>query len=162
MTQLAPSIENLLIVSHVCHYAHGGKLYAYGPYAREIDIWADLFPCVNIAAPLRHETPPGDCISFTRSNISVVRQLERGGDTLSAKAGLVLSLPLLVLGLYRAMRNAHAIHVRCPGNLGLIGSAMAPAFSRFLVAKYAGQWNGYASEPLTVRLSSSPSGGARE
>jgi glycosyltransferase involved in cell wall biosynthesis len=152
MTPVALPIDKLLIVSHVCHYAYEGRIHAYGPYAREIDIWADLFAQVSIAAPLRQEAPPDDCISFTRPNIAVIRQLERGGDTLWAKAGLVLSLPFLIAGLYRAMRKADAIHVRCPGNLGLLGTAMAPAFSRFLVAKYAGQWNGYASEPLAVWL----------
>jgi glycosyltransferase involved in cell wall biosynthesis len=49
------------------------------------------------------------------------------------------------------MRGAEAIHVRCPGNLGLLGILLAPLFSRHLVAKYAGQWTGYPGEPLTVR-----------
>jgi glycosyltransferase involved in cell wall biosynthesis len=50
------------------------------------------------------------------------------------------------------MWQADAIHVRCPGNLGLVGSIMAPLFSRRLVAKYAGQWNGYPSEGWSNRL----------
>jgi glycosyltransferase involved in cell wall biosynthesis len=50
------------------------------------------------------------------------------------------------------MARADAIHVRCPGNLGLIGLVLAPAFSHRLVAKYAGQWNGFAGEPWTGRL----------
>jgi glycosyltransferase involved in cell wall biosynthesis len=50
------------------------------------------------------------------------------------------------------MRDADAIHVRCPGNLGLLGAILAPCFSRFVVAKYAGQWNGYHGEPWTIGL----------
>jgi glycosyltransferase involved in cell wall biosynthesis len=145
-------VKNLLIVSSAIHYRHGGGLFAYGPYAREIDIWADLFPRVSIAAPCRDEAPPGDCLPFTRANIEVVPQLETGGDNLRAKALQVLMLPLLVFGLCRAMRRADAIHVRCPGNLGLLGIFLAPLFSRRLVAKYAGQWCGYAGEPWTARL----------
>jgi glycosyltransferase involved in cell wall biosynthesis len=145
-------IEKLLIVSHVCHYSHAGRIHAYGPYAREIDIWADLFPRVLIASPLRREEPPADCLAFTRPNIEIVPQLEAGGDSLRAKALQVLALPVLVSGIARAMRRADAIHVRCPGNLGLIGAALAPLFSRYLVAKYAGQWNGYCCEPLSVRM----------
>ena len=75
----------LVIVSHVIHYEHEGRLYAYGPYAREIDIWADLFPVVAIAAPLRRQVPPQDCVPFGRANIEVIPQLETGGDDLSAK-----------------------------------------------------------------------------
>jgi glycosyltransferase involved in cell wall biosynthesis len=149
---MARPVEKLLIVSHVCHYRHAGRLYAYGPYAREVDIWADLFPKVVIAAPCRDAAPPGDCLVFTRSNISVAPQRETGGTTLRAKAAQVLALPVLVWDLSRAMRRADAIHVRCPGNLGLLGVVLAPLFSRRLVAKYAGQWNGYPGEPWTVRL----------
>jgi glycosyltransferase involved in cell wall biosynthesis len=147
-----PEVRDLLIVSSAIHYRHAGRLFAYGPYAREIDVWAELFPRVRVAAPCREEAPPGDCLPFTRANVAVVPQLETGGDRLRAKAVQVLLLPLLVFGLCRAMRHADAIHVRCPGNLGLLAAVLAPLFSRRRVAKYAGQWCGYAGEPWTGRL----------
>jgi glycosyltransferase involved in cell wall biosynthesis len=146
------SLRRLLVVSHVQHYRHGGKLFAYGPYTREIDVWADLFPELVIAAPCRDEKPPGDCIAFTRPNISIAPQREAGGDNWQAKVRQVLSLPGLVWDLSRQMRAADAIHVRCPGNLGVLGVLLAPLFSRRLVAKYAGQWNGYPGERFALRL----------
>jgi len=142
----------LLIVSSVIHYQYGSGLYAYGPYAREVDIWADLFPEVIIAAPCRNEVPPGDCLAFTRPNISMRPQEETGGETFKAKARQILKLPTAVWGLSSAMREVDAIHVRCPGNLGLLGIVLAPLFSRYLIAKYAGQWCGYPSEAWSVRL----------
>jgi len=145
-------INNLVIVSHVVHYKWDNILYAYGPYAREIDIWADLFPNVTIAAPLRNEKPPSDCLPFSRANIDASPQIERGGDTLKDKIVQVLSLPVLLFGLSAAMWRADAIHVRCPGNLGLLGVILAPLFSRYRVAKYAGQWNGYENEAWSNRL----------
>lgn len=146
------SISKILIVSAALHYRYEGRLYAYGPYVREIDIWAELFEQVSIAAPCRRdEQQPGDCLPFARSNIEVLDQLETGGDTLRAKLKQIFALPLLVWGLTKAMRRAEAIHVRCPGNLGLLGILLAPLFSRHLVAKYAGQWTGYPGEPTTVR-----------
>jgi glycosyltransferase involved in cell wall biosynthesis len=130
----------LLVVSHVTHFRSAGHLFAYGPYSQEIDLWADLFKEVTIAAPCRDEPPPGDCLPFTRSNISVAPQTEAGGETFGAKIKLALATPVLTLGLARAMWRSDAIHVRCPGNLGLLGAVMAPLFSRRLVAKYAAQW----------------------
>lgn len=144
--------RRLLIVSHVHHYLHDGRLGAYGPYAREIDIWADLFDTVVIAAPLRHRPFPGDVVGFTRSNIEMAPQWDAGGDTLRAKLGLLPAVPIWTVGLARAMRKADAIHVRCPGNLGLIGAALAPLFSNNLVAKYAGQWNVHEAERLPTLL----------
>jgi len=58
----------------------------------------------------------------------------------------------MVAALAAALRKADAIHVRCPGNLGLLGAVLAPLFSRRLIAKYAGQWSGFPGEARTVRL----------
>jgi glycosyltransferase involved in cell wall biosynthesis len=142
----------LLITSHVIHYRHQGRLYAYGPYAREIDQWADLFAEVEIASPCRNQAPPGDCLPFDRANIAILPQKEAGGETLWAKLGLLASIPGMVWGLSAAMRRADAIHVRCPGNLGLLGAVLAPLFSRRIIAKYAAQWNGGEGEPFSARL----------
>ena len=142
----------LLITSHVIHYSHGGRLYAYGPYAREIDQWADLFTEIEIASPCRQQAPPGDCLAFERSNIAMAPLKEAGGETLGAKLRLIVSIPSMAWGMARAMRSADAIHVRCPGNLGLIGAILAPLFSRRIIAKYAAQWNGGDGEPLSARL----------
>ena len=142
----------LLIVSHVIHYRHGGRLYAYGPYAREIDIWAELFPEVVIAAPCRNETAPPDCLRLERENILIDPQVEAGGEGLAAKVALLASVPAMAWGLARAMRRADAIHVRCPGNLGLVGAVLAPLFSHRLVAKYAAQWHGGDGIALSAKL----------
>ena len=145
-------IRKLLVVSHVVHYLHAGRLYAYGPYTREIDIWADLFPEVIIASPCRSLKPPADCLPFTRPNVAIAAQIETGGQTPMAKLYQILALPWLIWGLCRAMVRADAVHVRCPGNLGLLGAILAPLFARYRVAKYAGQWNGYSGERPVVWL----------
>src|SRR5687768_9124751 len=103
------SIETLLVVSHVVHYRHEGRLFAHGPYTREIEIWADLFPRVVIAAPGRDGRPSSDCIPLGRANISLCSQLETGGDSWVAKARQLIALPVLIWGLRRAMAGADAI-----------------------------------------------------
>lgn len=146
------SLRRLVVVSHVVHYRWQGQLYAYGPYSREIDLWADLFPEVVIASPCRQSRPAGDCLPFTRRNIEIAPTLETGGDHLSDKLKQLWLLPILVLQLARTMWRADALHVRCPGNLGLLGTLLGPALMRYRVAKYAGQWNGYPGEGWTNRL----------
>ena len=146
------SPRTLLVVSHVVHYRDGGRLFAYAPYAREIDVWADLFPELVIASPCRDEVPPGDCAPFSRTNIAIRPLKEAGGESLRAKLGLLCSLPGTIRNLAESMRTADAIHVRCPGNMGLLGVLLGPLYSRKLVAKYAGQWSDYQGEALTYRL----------
>jgi len=142
----------LLIVSHVPHYVEGDECWAYGPYAKEIEIWADLFSQVIIAAPCGKGAPPQDAHRIARSNVRVAPQKEIGISNWREACYTVLVLPILLLSLSRQMRKADAIHVRCPGNVGLVGVLLAPLFSRFLIAKYAGQWNGFPGEKWTVRL----------
>ncbi len=145
-------IKRLLVVSHVVHYRHNDRLYAYGPYAREIDIWADLFQELVIASPCRDEEPPGDCLPFTRPQITIDPMPETGGHSVTAKLKQLVMLPLMVLRLCRSMWKADAIHVRGPGNLGLLGTLFAPIFSRYRVAKWAGQWNGFENERFILWL----------
>jgi len=142
----------LLIVSHVSHHKRSEGYYAYTPYAKEVELWADLFPEVVIAAPCRTDTPPANTSLINRPNLWVAPQKEVGGENWRQKARIALALPTLTIALSREMRRADAIHVRCPGNLGLLGALMAPLFSRRLIAKFAGQWDGFPQEPLTVRL----------
>ncbi len=145
-------VRSLCIVSHVVHYRHGGAIHAYAPYAREIEIWADLFLEVRIAAPCEDGPPPGDAAAIDRDNVEMDPQPRAGGASPGAKLRQVLMLPVMMASMARAMRKADAIHVRCPGNLGLLGTVMAPLFSHRLIAKYAGQWPNWNGEARTVRL----------
>ncbi len=142
----------LVVVSHVVHYRFEGRLFAYGPYAREIFLWAELFREIAIASPCRNERPPADCVAFAADNISIMPQKEAGGETALAKLALIAALPAMIVRLCRAMAQGDAIHVRCPGNLGLLGVLLAPLFQKPLIAKYAAQWNRSAGEPNSTRF----------
>lgn len=144
--------ERLVVVSCATHYLWRGEYHAYAPYTREMDLWAQLFGQVIIAAPLEEGPPPGDCAPFAGANVRVEKQRALGGETLAAKARELLALPWVCRDLIRAFRQGDAIHVRCPGNLALPALFLAPLFSRRLVAKYAGQWSGYPQEPSTYTL----------
>ena len=107
--------QKLVIVSHVTHFRSAGRLYAYAPYAREIEIWADLFDEIVIAAPSREQEPPGDCAPIDRANVRVAPQRELGGETLGAKLKLAFAAPLMAWDLCTAMR-ARRCHSRAlPG-----------------------------------------------
>jgi len=146
------SPNNLLIVSHVPHYHYEGGFYAYGPYVKEIEIWCELFPIINIASPVKSQKPPNDALIFKHGNLKIFPQLETGGDTWILKTKQIFLLPILIFSLCRVMFRAESIHVRCPGNIGLIGILLAPIFSNKRIAKYAGQWTEYSNEPFFYRL----------
>ncbi|MCB0379572.1 MAG: glycosyltransferase family 4 protein [Bdellovibrionales bacterium] len=143
----------LVIVTNTPHYRVGECLYAYGPYAREIDIWADLFTEVLIVAPCRWDTPPtSNFLAFTKSNILILPQKDRSYKTFIDHISFFLNLPKYFLSLSRALQKGEAILIRCPGWSGFLGAVLAPLFTKYLIAKYAGQWHGYVDEPFSWRL----------
>lgn len=146
------SVRKLLIVARVDHYFHNGRFYAYTPYAREIDLWADLFPEVAIAGTLHKKFPPRDCTAFAKNNVRVLPVLQAGGNSFKAKFQQLFLLPKIICQLAGYMRQCDAIHARCPCDLGLLGLLMGPLFTRNLIAKYAGQWRAFPNEPNAWRL----------
>lgn len=144
--------RKLLIVARVDHYLHRGRFYAYTPYAREMDLWGDLFSEVTIAGTLREETPPNDCSPFEKTNVRVLPVARAGGNGFKAKLHQLFVLPKIIAQLARYMRGSDAIHARCPCDLGLLGVIMGPLFTRNLIAKYAGQWRTFPNEPLAWRF----------
>lgn len=145
-------LGDLVVVSHVFHHDWRGCLWAYAPYARELEVWADLFPRVLIAAPVHAGAPGGDRAAIDRRNVRLLPQRASGGAGLGNKLRQLWMLPRLVRDLAHALSTADCIHVRCPGNLGLLGVLLAPRFSHYLVAKYAGQWGHYPGEAWSFRL----------
>jgi glycosyltransferase involved in cell wall biosynthesis len=55
--------------------------------------------------------------------------------------------------LFKAMCWADHIHLRCPGNIGLLGAFVQVAFpSKSKTAKYAGNWDPLPTQPRSYRL----------
>ena len=142
----------LVVVTHVVHYRHAGRIYAYAPYAREMELWGGIFDAMMIAAPCREQEPPGDCAPIDVEKLSVQPQREVGGESWASKLKSISMLPVLMWELSQALCLGDAIQVRSPGNLGFLGSLLGPLFSRRLVAKYAGQWTSGPNDPLSIRL----------
>lgn len=144
--------RTLLVITHVAHYRHAGHVSAYAPYVLEMELWARLFDRMLIAAPLRAGAPPKDCGAFASRNVELRPVPEAGGRGARAKLRQLALLPAQVWRLTGLLRSCDAVHVRCPGNLGLLGVVLAPLFTSKMIAKYAGQWSPYAGEPRSYRL----------
>ena len=147
-----PPPRALAIITAAPHFEWEGRLWSHTPYVREIDLWSHLFDRVVLVGPTEPGPPPGDCIPFESTRVQLRAVPATGGDHLRDKVRQLLLLPVLAWRIVRACATTDATHVRCPGNVGLIGILVAPMLTRRLVAKYAGQWNGFPGEKWTVRL----------
>src|SRR5690606_33427490 len=62
-------------------------------------------------------------------------------------------LPSIIYSIYKAMKDSDHIHLRCAGNMALLGCFVQILFpKKKKTAKYAGNWDPKAKEPLTVTL----------
>jgi glycosyltransferase involved in cell wall biosynthesis len=65
----------------------------------------------------------------------------------------LISLPGIVTTMVREMRKADHIHLRCPGNMGLLGCLAQLFFpGKTKTAKYAANWDRKSKQPATYRL----------
>lgn len=142
-----------LIITHVIHKKQANQYFAYSPYVREMNIWAKQADEFIIVAPLETTaiTPIDTC--YEQKNIRFVPI--NAVSLLGAKAlfSTFFKLPKISWSIFKAMRQADHIHLRCPGNMGLLGCLVQLLFPhKPKTAKYAGNWDPKAQQPWSYRL----------
>ena len=141
------------IITHVIHGNELGNYFGYEPYVREMNLWIKNVPEVIIVAPID---------STKKSSIQEFYQHEKitfisisNFDISSFKNTLhsLIVVPRIVWKIYQTMKNADHIHLRCPGNIGLLGCLVQILFpAKPKTAKYAGNWDLNTKQPLSYRL----------
>lgn len=144
-----------LIVTHLIHTkSDDGKIYGYGPYIREMNVWLKYVDAVKIVSPLLKsnnidpiETP----YEFNTISFSEVPALDFTSLTKKIRSSILL--PWILIKTIFAMFWADHIHIRCPGNMGLVGMACQILFPfKTKTIKYAGNWEDYPNEHLTYKI----------
>jgi glycosyltransferase involved in cell wall biosynthesis len=142
-----------LIITHVAHAIKQNQYFAYAPYVREMNIWGKYVSEMIIVAPKSDVAKTAiDChyehlaIKFIPIEIFNVLSIK---STLKA----ILKIPKISWQIYTAMCDADHIHLRCPGNIGLIGCIVQILFPKIpKTAKYAGNWDPKSIQPSTYKL----------
>jgi glycosyltransferase involved in cell wall biosynthesis len=145
---------NFLIITHAEHYINAeGELFAYAPYVQEMNIWLKHVDEVTIIAPRANTFDSQISLNYTHPQINFVEvsAFSLLGFTNSLKTLLVL--PGITYTILKAMKTADHIHLRCPGNMGLIGCFAQVLFpQKTKTAKYAGNWDPQAKQPWSYNL----------
>ena len=146
----------LAIITHVAHGCQNDEYFAYLPYVREMNIWSKYVDKILLVAPLHHQKATAIDLNYTHQSIDF-RKVP-AFNFLSLKAALItlLYLPKISFEIYKAMKQADHIHLRCPGNMGLLGCVSQILFpSKPKTAKYAGNWDVKAKQPWSYRFQKS-------
>ena len=144
---------HFVVITHVLHKYHEGRYYAYGPYMREMNLWFRHVDKVTVVAPLVYIPPDAIDLPYVHERIRFVRVPAISFTTLSNALRALWNLPGILFRIWYTMRRADHIHLRCPGNMGLLGSLVQIAFpGKKKTVKYAGEWPDYENEPLSYRV----------
>jgi len=144
----------LLIISHVVHIESKGHFCAYGPYVREMNIWIKYADEIVIVAPVDNKKEPSPIdITYDHNEIKLLRIPQFDILNLSSIIKTLFLLPLIIFSVLRGMIMADHIHLRCPGNAGLIGCIVQILFPyKRKTAKYASNWDWNSKQPWSYRL----------
>ncbi len=143
----------LLIVSNAPLIKKEIHWYAYSPYVKELEIWAKYANQIAFCCPewkqdkglLITEIPFPISKTFLLIDFNIK-------SLWSAFKAIFQSIYNFIV-IIKAMYWANHIHIRCPGNVGLLASIAQLFFPhKIKTAKYAGNWNPKAKIPFSYRL----------
>lgn len=126
---------------------------AYSPYIKEMKIWAGKGDELLFCCPI-WKTDRGLLVSeidfITKRPIPLIEfEVTSFSKILHSFYAILVNL----VRIFKAMQRADHIHLRCPGNIGLLGCIVQVFFPKKLkTAKYAGNWDPAASQPFSYKL----------
>lgn len=144
---------NFLIISHTTHYKVDSQIFAYAPYVREMNLWLKYVDNIQIIAPLDSDFEAPINLAYEHDNISLTEVQAFSLLGIKEQLQALSKLPKILSRLYKAMKQADHIHLRCPGNMGLLGCLVQILFPKTpKTAKYAGNWDPKAKQPWSYNL----------
>ncbi|HWS60595.1 MAG TPA: glycosyltransferase [Flavobacterium sp.] len=141
------------IITHVSHVTEQNRYFAYAPYVREMNVWAKHVDKLLIVAPKSETIKTPIDISYDHNNIDFI-EIHKF-DVLSIRGifKAIFRIPKISWQIFVAMKRSDHIHLRCPGNIGLIASLIQILFpNKSKTAKYAGNWDPKSKQPLSYKL----------
>ena len=142
-----------VIITHVPHLIENKQFFAYGPYVREVNIWGKYVSQIYIVAPLSQQAVSKIDIPYEHEAVSFREVKSFSLTSFRQILHALLNVPIISVSIFKAMRQASHIHLRCPGNMGLLGAIIQIAFPNIpKTAKYAGNWDPKSKQPLTYRI----------
>ncbi len=143
----------IVVISNAPFIQKDGRYHAYSPYVKELAVWEKHSGEMAFFCPIwKHDNglliAP---IPFAIPKLFVAKDFDVRNFSNFIKA-LHYSF-WNFRQLFQAMVWADHIHLRCPGNVGLMGCIVQIFFpSKPKTAKYAGNWDPKSNQPWSYKL----------
>ncbi len=118
-----------------------GKIYAFGPVVRELDIFLALFESVKWIGFNRPELHDNPALIPVPDAVKCVLLKRSGGDGLIKKLGVLTQIPVMLWRILKSIVNHEVIHTRAPSSPAFIAAVLSFFFKKKIWwHKYAGNW----------------------
>jgi len=143
----------LVVISSSPLVEKDGAYSAYSPYIKEMEIWARHSDKIAFFSPI-WKSDNGLLIS--KVNFPVTQLFVAKEFNIKSFSEIINALRYSFHNFYHlfaSMMWADHIHLRCPGNIGLMGCIVQLFFPwKPKTAKYAGNWDPNAIQPWAYKL----------
>jgi glycosyltransferase involved in cell wall biosynthesis len=124
---------------------------AYAPYVTEMNTWFKYVNYPVIISPTKYKNPL--LLSEFEKQPKVISISTLNFTSIYNSFSSILKIPSIGFLLFKEMRKADHIHLRCPGNIALLGCFVQILFpNKIKTTKYAGNWDPKAKQPLSYKF----------
>ena len=140
-----------LVISSAPTLFKQNRYFAYSPYARELNIWSHFVTDFEILSPTVYHKKL--ILEELNGNPKVFSVPVLVFDSFLNIIFSLFNIPIVLFKIFRRMQRADHIHLRCPGNVGLLGCFVQIFFPvKPKTVKYAGNWDPNSKQPLSYKL----------
>ena len=142
------------IFTHVLHVKREEQYLAYAPYVREMNIWLKHVEEVEVIAPQPSKRKDNlNDLPYIHSNFTFTKVPFFDLLTVQGFLKAIIRIPIIIGRILAAMKRADHLHLRCPGNIGLLACLCQIFFpGKQKSAKYAGNWDSKSNQQWTYKI----------
>lgn len=145
----------LAVITNAPIVVKNDENYLYAPYLKELNLWGKHVDSIIFCCPLWNNNTTL-LVSKIETEDFIYSINEISDFNISSIKDIVrtfILLPNILWRIYKTMKSADHIHLRCPGNVGLLACLVQILFpNKTKTAKYAGNWDPNAKQPLSYKL----------
>jgi glycosyltransferase involved in cell wall biosynthesis len=146
-------MKQLLIISSAPLIVKEDGYFTYSPYGKEMQIWAKYSDEIQFCCPIWNEDKGllNSEIGFKIHKVIPLKEFD-----IKTVPNAIKSIYYSIVNcfiIFKAIKKADHIHLRCPGNVALLAAFIQVFFpQKMKTAKYAGNWDPQAKQPRSYRL----------
>lgn len=143
----------LLVISSAPLIYDHNHVKAYAPYVEELILWNKYIDKIQFCCPIWNDDYGllTTKIPFKIDLVFALRDFNTKSfkNTIKSIVAIIVNISILI----KLMKQSDHIHLRCPGNIGLLGCFVQILFPfKPKTAKYAGNWDPKSKQPWSYHL----------